>query len=93
MKTKRSLLLAAAIASFVVLNTFPGQAQTADPARQLQQLQPVNALPGKAKCWALVIGVDKYAEQQISPLKGADNDARLMSDALVRYEPLESAET
>jgi hypothetical protein len=61
MKTKRSLFLVTAIASFVVLNTLPGYAQTTDPARQLQQLQPVNALPSKAKRWALVIGVDKYA--------------------------------
>jgi uncharacterized caspase-like protein len=32
-----------------------------------------------------VIGVDKYSDPQISPLKGADNDARTLSDALVRY--------
>src|SRR4030095_8219762 len=85
MKTKRSLFVAAAIAAFAVVDAFPLHAQTADPARQLQQLQPINALPGKGKRWALVIGVDKYADPQISPLKGADNDARLMSDALVRY--------
>jgi tetratricopeptide (TPR) repeat protein len=45
----------------------------------------INALPVSAKRWALVIGVDKYQDPQISPLKGADNDARLIADALVRY--------
>src|SRR5205814_9880348 len=45
----------------------------------------VTALPASAKRWALVIGVDKYVDPQISALKGSDNDARLIADALVRY--------
>ena len=45
----------------------------------------VASLPPSAKRWALVIGVDKYIDPQISPLKGSDNDARLIADALVRY--------
>ena len=32
-----------------------------------------------------MIGVDKYHDPQISPLKGSDNDARMIADALVRY--------
>ena len=32
-----------------------------------------------------MIGVDKYTDPQISPLKGADNDARTLADALIRY--------
>ena len=75
--------------------------QSTEPvSRQLQQLPPpqqqaqssppsqtdqVNAFPVSAKRWALVIGVDKYQDPQISPLKGSDNDARLIADALVRY--------
>jgi tetratricopeptide (TPR) repeat protein/uncharacterized caspase-like protein len=51
----------------------------------LPQADQINALPVSAKRWALVIGVDKYQDPQISPLKGADNDARLIADALVRY--------
>jgi len=51
----------------------------------VSQLNSVNALPVKSKRWALVIGVDKYQDPQISPLKGSDNDARLIADALVRY--------
>jgi hypothetical protein len=45
----------------------------------------IATLPIGAKRWALVIGVDKYMDPQISPLKGSDNDARLIADALVRY--------
>ena len=45
----------------------------------------VRALPASAKRWALVIGVDKYTDPQISALKGSDNDARQISDALVRF--------
>jgi len=52
------------------------------PASQANQ---ITALPVSAKRWALVIGVDKYTDPQISPLKGSDNDARLIANALVRY--------
>jgi tetratricopeptide (TPR) repeat protein len=45
----------------------------------------VKALPVSAKRWALVIGVDKYIDPQISPLKGSDNDARQIADALIRF--------
>lgn len=54
----------------------------ASPASQVNQ---ITALPVSAKRWALVIGVDKYTDPQISPLKGSDNDARLIANALVRY--------
>jgi len=49
------------------------------------QLDQIKTLPVGPKRWALVIGVDKYIDPQISPLKGSDNDARLIADALVRY--------
>lgn len=49
------------------------------------QANEITALPVSAKRWALVIGVDKYTDPQISPLKGSDNDARLIANALVRY--------
>lgn len=49
------------------------------------QLDQITTLPVGPKRWALVIGVDKYMDPQISPLKGSDNDARLIADALVRY--------
>ena len=55
------------------------------PSRQLQQVKTVNSLPTQAKRWALIIGVDKYRDSQISPLKGSDNDARTLADTLVRH--------
>jgi tetratricopeptide (TPR) repeat protein len=55
------------------------------PANSVAPQFGVNSLPVSAKRWALVIGVDKYMDPQISPLKGSDNDARLIADALVRY--------
>jgi hypothetical protein len=57
---------------------------TPPQSRQLVQ-QPIAVWPGKAKRWALVIGVDSYRDPQISALKGSDNDARMLADALVRY--------
>jgi tetratricopeptide (TPR) repeat protein len=70
------------------------QLPAAPPAKQplsaaassaVSQLNQVSSLPVGPKRWALVIGVDKYMDPQISPLKGSDNDARLIADALVRY--------
>ena len=56
---------------------------TAGPAPV--QADQITTFPVSAKRWALVIGVDKYTDPQISPLKGSDNDARLIANALVRY--------
>jgi tetratricopeptide (TPR) repeat protein len=69
----------------------PAQTQTAttntspSTASADSQGNQVSVLPVSAKRWALVIGVDKYQDPQISPLKGSDNDARLIANALVRY--------
>jgi len=56
------------------------------------QVRPVNtdadsvaSWPGKQKRWGLVIGVDRYADTQITTLGGSSNDARSIADALVRY--------
>jgi Tfp pilus assembly protein PilF len=55
------------------------------PTVVTSQIDEIKALPASAKRWALVIGVDKYIDPQISPLKGSDNDAHQIADALVRY--------
>ena len=57
---------------------------TPPQSRQLVQ-KPIATWPSKSKRWALVIGVDNYRDPQISALKGSDNDARVLADALVRY--------
>lgn len=66
----------------------PSQSQTTastQTSSSPSQTNQITILPVSAKRWALVIGVDKYQDPQISPLKGSDNDARLIADALVRY--------
>ena len=64
----------------------PGTAQKHGPqSRQLQQTSAIEKWPNTAKRWALVIGVDKYADTQITTLGGSANDARAISDALIRY--------
>jgi len=60
-------------------------ASSTAPAAALAQIDQVTSLPVSAKRWALVIGVDKYIDPQISPLKGSDNDARQIADALMRF--------
>src|SRR5262245_66284804 len=45
----------------------------------------VNTLPEKSKRYALIIGVDQYADGSISPLDGASNDAKALAGALIRY--------
>ena len=64
----------------------PATTSTAAPAGPApSQGDQITTFPVSAKRWALVIGVDKYTDPQISPLKGSDNDARLIANALVRY--------
>lgn len=45
----------------------------------------VKTLPSRSKRFALLIGVDSYADSQITPLNGAVNDARELREALVKY--------
>jgi hypothetical protein len=81
------LLQIALVFAGILLAAPANQGQTpAEPdSRQLQQLEAVTSLPSSAKRWALVIGVDQYVDSQISPLKGAANDARMLAASLVRY--------
>jgi hypothetical protein len=66
---------------------FSTQAQGQDGERglKLQSPEPVKVLPGSAKRYALVIGVDQYADTQITTLGGASNDAKALANALVQY--------
>lgn len=45
----------------------------------------VSKLPAKEKRWALIIGVSQYEDGNITPLPGANNDARALRDALRNY--------
>jgi tetratricopeptide (TPR) repeat protein len=77
--TSRQLQQLPAAQTQTATSTTP-QASSAD-----SQGNQISTLPIGPKRWALVIGVDKYLDPQISPLKGSDNDARMIADALVRY--------
>jgi Caspase domain len=46
---------------------------------------PVKELPSTSKRYAIVIGVDQYADTQITTLGGASNDAKALAKALTQY--------
>jgi formylglycine-generating enzyme required for sulfatase activity len=45
----------------------------------------VTQLPERSKRYALIVGVDRYQDPQVTPLVGAGNDARSLRAALTRY--------
>lgn len=74
-----------AVAILALAAAAPGRTASAPRALQVKPLSTVSAWPSKAKRWALVIGVDRYADTQITTLGGSSNDAKSIVDALVRY--------
>src|SRR5215207_5620699 len=58
---------------------------TSQTDRGLKVGEPVKTLPATAKRYALVIGVDQYADTQITTLGGASNDAKTLANALIQY--------
>ncbi|MFN0167032.1 MAG: SUMF1/EgtB/PvdO family nonheme iron enzyme [Bryobacteraceae bacterium] len=47
------------------------------------KLEPLTSLPTVEKRWALLIGVDRYDDEQLSGLDGASNDAKALARTLV----------
>ena len=72
---------------FILLGLFSTHVagQGRERGLKLQAQEPVKALPGVVKRYALVIGVDQYADTQITTLGGASNDARTLANALIKY--------
>lgn len=70
--------------SLLALFISPALAQ-GDRGVGLKPPETVRQLPNKSKRFAIVIGVDQYADTQISTLGGAVNDARTLANALVQY--------
>lgn len=68
----------------VLVTSLRVPAQKSDE-RGLTHPQSVAALPANGKRWALVIGVDRYEDSNITSLRGAANDAGSLKDALVKY--------
>ena len=80
----RALIQATALLCMPLL----GDAAATNPAERAIEVRAAQAVanwPTKPKRWALVIGVDKYADTQITTLGGSANDAKSIADALVRY--------
>ena len=61
------------------------RSQQADRGVKLAASDSVKVLPAQGKRYALVIGVDRYADTQITTLGGASNDARTLAGALIQY--------
>lgn len=81
----RSHASAAVIALLLLtLFTLPASAQN-DRGLGIKPAETVRQLPTKSKRFAIVIGVDQYADTQISTLGGAVNDAKTLANALVQY--------
>lgn len=70
--------------SLLALCALPVQAQP-DRGIGIKPGETVRQLPNKAKRYAIVIGVDRYDDTQISTLGGAVNDAKTLANALVQY--------
>jgi len=60
-------------------------AQDQTSNRTLTRADPVTSLPSTNKRWALLIGVDKYQDSNIGPLRGAANDANSLREVLIKY--------
>ena len=61
------------------------RSQQADRGVKLGASESIKALPARGKRYAVVIGVDRYADTQITTLGGASNDARTLAGALIQY--------
>jgi len=65
--------------------TIPSQVQSQTVDRAIKLGDAVKTLPGSTKRYALLIGVDQYADTQITTLGGASNDAKTLANALIQY--------
>ena len=83
-----SKVLVTSALTFLVLMPFSEkQVKGQKPERgvKVQRSDEVKTLPGSAKRYALIVGVDQYADTQITTLGGASNDAKTLANALIQY--------
>src|SRR5438552_6613354 len=81
---KLQVLLSAFSLILIALVATSARAQPRDRGLGISDKQ-VKALPAIAKRYAVVIGVDQYADTQITTLGGASNDAKTLANALIQY--------
>src|SRR5688500_8370745 len=67
----------------LILTQVSGQKN--DRGIKLGSSESVKTLPANAKRYALIIGVDQYADTQITTLGGASNDAKALANALIQH--------
>ena len=88
MKTRILLVLLPCLmwsaASVVIIGLTPSVTKAQPTNRGIGLDKQVKALPSSAKRYAVVIGVDQYADTQITTLGGASNDAKLLANALIQ---------
>ena len=84
---RQRLAKTVAVLLFLCLSVLRAQAQTQNDQRGVgvRLAGQINKLPEKSKRYALIIGVDKYADSSISSLEGASNDAKALASALTRH--------
>ena len=83
---RRSLTIST-LTSLVTISLISTQVsgQKKERGIKLGSSESVKSLPAKAKRYALIIGVDQYADTQITTLGGASNDAKALANALIRH--------
>ena len=83
-KSREAILPVLLVAIFVAFNASVSKGQPTGRGVGISN-SSVKALPSTAKRYAIVIGVDAYADTQITTLGGASNDAKALAKALVQY--------
>jgi hypothetical protein len=54
-------------------------------SRLITHPESIGVLPNQNKRWALLVGVDRYEDSNIAPLRGAANDANSLKDVLIKH--------
>src|SRR5687768_6979187 len=81
----RTMSSAMSIVLLILVGAISNEVTSQTGDRGLKVGDPVKTLPAGAKRYALVIGVDQYADTQITTLGGASNDAKTLANALIQY--------
>lgn len=82
---KRSVIISTLSLVTISLLSTQVSGQKNERGIKLGSSDSVKSLPAKAKRYALIIGVDQYADTQITTLGGASNDAKALANALIRH--------
>jgi hypothetical protein len=81
----KTMSSAISIVLLILIGAMSNEVTSQTGNRGLKVGDPVKTLPAAAKRYALIIGVDQYADTQITTLGGASNDAKTLANALIQY--------